>query len=152
MEQFGSRLEILRYPEKIPNKLMSIIPESIPEKPKSDEEWKDQYFKKTRWRIPTRTGAFLARAESHKKLKNAPKNAEYWKNQYFKKNPELIRTKTANSLGLNSTLIKKQRLKLPKGYPKACSPRAEILPSFPRKNRDPKNSQAIVWFLTSFCS
>ena len=67
---------------------MSIIPESIPEKPKSDEEWKDQYFKKNPLADTNKDGKLSwPELNAHKKLKNAPKNAEYWKNQYFKKNP-----------------------------------------------------------------
>ena len=74
--------------KKFRDKLLSIIPESIPEKPKSDEEWKDQYFKKNPLADTNKDGALSwPELNAHKKLKNAPKNAEYWKNQYFKKNP-----------------------------------------------------------------
>ncbi len=74
--------------KKYRKKLLSIIPKSIPEKPKSDEEWKDQYFKKNPLADTNKDGALSwPELNAHKKLKNAPKNAEYWKNQYFKKNP-----------------------------------------------------------------
>lgn len=74
--------------KKFRKKLLSIIPESIPEKPKSDKEWKDQYFKKNPLADTNKDGALSwPELNAHKKLKNAPKNAEYWKNQYFKKNP-----------------------------------------------------------------
>ena len=74
--------------KKYRKKLLSIIPESIPEKPKSDEEWKDLYFKKNPLADTNKDGTLSwPELNAHKKLKNAPKNAEYWKNQYFKKNP-----------------------------------------------------------------
>ena len=74
--------------KKFRKKLLSIIPESIPEKPKSDKEWKDQYFKKNPLADTNKDGALSwPELNAHKKLQNAPKNAEYWKNQYFKKNP-----------------------------------------------------------------
>ena len=75
--------------EQFRKKLLSIIPESIPEKPKSNEYWKDQYFKKNPQADANKDGTLSwSELNAHKKLKNAPKDAEYWKNQYFKKNPE----------------------------------------------------------------
>ncbi len=75
--------------EKFRKKLLSIIPKSIPEKPKSNEYWKDQYFKKNPQADANKDGTLSwPELNAHKKLKNAPKDAEYWKNQYFKKNPE----------------------------------------------------------------
>ena len=75
--------------EKFRKKLLSIIPKSIPEKPKSNEYWKDQYFKKNPQADANKDGTLSwPELNTHKKLKNAPKDAEYWKNQYFKKNPE----------------------------------------------------------------
>jgi len=75
--------------EQFRKKLLSIIPKSIPEKPKSNEYWKDQYFKKNPQADANKDGTLSwSELNAHKKLKNAPKDAEYWKNQYFKKNPE----------------------------------------------------------------
>jgi len=75
--------------EQFRKKLLSIIPKSIPEKPKSNEYWKDQYFKKNPQADANKDGTLSwPELNAHKKLKNAPKDAEYWKNQYFKKNPE----------------------------------------------------------------
>ena len=75
--------------ERYRKKLLSIIPESIPEKPKSNEYWKDQYFKKNPQADANKDGTLSwPELNAHKKLKNAPKDAEYWKNQYFKKNPK----------------------------------------------------------------
>lgn len=75
--------------KKYRKKLLSIIPKSIPEKPKSDEEWKDLYFKKNPLADTNKDGSLSwPELNAHRKLNNAPKNAEYWKNQYFKKNPE----------------------------------------------------------------
>ncbi len=75
--------------KKYRKKLLSIIPKSIPEKRKSDEEWKDLYFKKNPLADTNKDGSLSwPELNAHRKLKNAPKNAEYWKNLYFKKNPE----------------------------------------------------------------
>tara|TARA_B100000902_G_scaffold193084_1_gene184515 strand:+ start:526 stop:2355 length:1830 start_codon:yes stop_codon:yes gene_type:complete len=75
--------------ERYRKKLLSIIPKSIPEKPKSNEYWKDQYFKKNPQADANKDGTLSwPELNAHKKLKNAPKDAEYWKNQYFKKNPK----------------------------------------------------------------
>jgi len=70
-------------------KLLARIPKSIPEKPKSNEEWKNDYFKKNP-KADTNKDGDLSWPElnAHKKLMNAPKDAEYWKNHYFKKNPK----------------------------------------------------------------
>ena len=75
--------------EKYRKQLLSIIPKSIPEKPKSDEEWKALYFRKNPKADANKDGSLSwPELNAHKKLKNVPKNAEYWKDQYFKKNPQ----------------------------------------------------------------
>ena len=75
--------------ERYRKKLLSIIPESIPEKPKSNEYWKDQYFKKNPQADANKDGTLSwPEMNAHKKLKDEPKDANYWKDQYFKKNPK----------------------------------------------------------------
>jgi len=71
--------------------LLSIIPESIPEKPKSNEYWKDQYFKKNP-SADTNGDGTLSWAEltAHRKMSEEEKKLlqnEHWKNSYLKKNP-----------------------------------------------------------------
>jgi iduronate 2-sulfatase len=71
--------------------LLSIIPESIPEKPKSNEYWKDQFFKKNP-SADTNGDGKLSWPEltAHKKMSEEEKKVlqnEHWKNSYFKKNP-----------------------------------------------------------------
>ena len=71
--------------------LLSIIPESIPEKPKSNEYWKDQYFKKNP-SADTNGDGTLSWAEltAHRKMSEEEKKVlqnEHWKNSYLKKNP-----------------------------------------------------------------
>ena len=74
---------------KYRKKLLSIIPKSIPQKPKSNEYWKDQYFKKNPKADANKDGTLSWKElNEHKKEMNAPKDAEYWKNFYFKKNPK----------------------------------------------------------------
>lgn len=69
--------------------LTSIIPDSIPEKPKSAEQWKSEYFNKNPKADVNKNGELSwQELNAHKKLMAAPKDAEYWKNFYFKKNPE----------------------------------------------------------------
>jgi arylsulfatase A-like enzyme len=69
--------------------LISIIPDSIPEKPKSAEQWKSEYFNKNPKADTNKNGELSwQELNAHKKLMAAPKDAEYWKNFYFKKNPE----------------------------------------------------------------
>ena len=75
--------------EKYRKQLLEIIPESIPEKPKSNEWWREQYFKKNPKADANKDGTLSWKElNDHKKEMNAPKDAEYWKNQFFKKNPE----------------------------------------------------------------
>ena len=75
--------------KKYRKKLLSIIPESIPDKPKSNEYWKDQYFKKNPQADANKDGTLSwPEMNAHKKLKDEPKDANYWKDQYFKKNPK----------------------------------------------------------------
>ena len=71
--------------------LLSIIPESIPEKPKSNEYWKDLFFKKNP-SADTNGDGNLSWAElnTHKKMSAEEKKTlqnNHWKNSYFKKNP-----------------------------------------------------------------
>ena len=71
--------------------LLTVIPESIPEKPKSNEYWKDQYFKKNP-SADTNGDGTLSWAEltAHRKMSEEEKKAlqnEHWKNSYLKKNP-----------------------------------------------------------------
>jgi arylsulfatase A-like enzyme len=71
--------------------LLAIIPESIPEKPKSNEYWKDQFFKKNP-SADTNGDGTLSWAEltAHRKMPEEEKKAlqnELWKTSYFKKNP-----------------------------------------------------------------
>ena len=71
--------------------LLSVIPKSAPEKPKSDEFWKDQYFKKNP-SADTNEDGVLSWAEfhSHKKMPENQKKVlqnNHWKNSYFKKYP-----------------------------------------------------------------
>jgi iduronate 2-sulfatase len=70
------------------NKLLGIIPKSIPEKPKNDEDWNEQYFKKNP-KADTSKDGYLSWSElnAHKKLNTPRKKAEDWKDIYFKKNP-----------------------------------------------------------------
>ena len=75
--------------KKYRKKLLTIIPESIPEKPQSNKFWKDQYFKKNPKADADKDGTLSWKElNEHKKEMNAPKDAEYWKNFYFKKNPQ----------------------------------------------------------------
>jgi iduronate 2-sulfatase len=71
--------------------LLSIIPKSIPEKPKSDEFWKDQYFKKNPSADSNGDGKLTwAELNAHKKMPESKKKVlqnEHWKNSYFRKNP-----------------------------------------------------------------
>ena len=71
--------------------LLSVIPESIPEKPKSNEYWKDLYFKKNP-SADTNGDGLLSWPEltAHKKMPEEEKKAlqsELWKTSYFRKNP-----------------------------------------------------------------
>ena len=72
-------------------KLLSIIPESIPEKPKSNDYWKDQYFKKNPFADTDGDGTLSwAEHNNHKKMPESQKKVlqnEHWKNSYLKKNP-----------------------------------------------------------------
>ena len=72
-------------------KLLSIIPESIPEKPKSNDYWKDQYFKKNPSADTDGDGTLSwAEHNNHKKMPESQKKVlqnEHWKNSYLKKNP-----------------------------------------------------------------
>jgi hypothetical protein len=70
---------------------LSIIPKSIPEKPKSNEYWKEQYFKKNP-SADTNGDGTLSWAEltAHRKMSEEEKKVlqnEHWKNSYLKKNP-----------------------------------------------------------------
>ncbi len=71
--------------------LLSIIPESIPEKPKSNEYWKDQYFKKNPSADSNADGSLSwSELTAHKKMSEEEKKIlqnEHWKNSYLKKNP-----------------------------------------------------------------
>ena len=71
--------------------LLSIIPKSIPEKPKSNEYWKEQYFKKNPSADSNGDGKLTwAELNAHKKMPESKKKIlqnEYWKNSYFRKNP-----------------------------------------------------------------
>ena len=82
---FGEKLAGFR------KQLLSIIPESILEKPKSNEYWKDQYFKKNP-SADTNADGTLSWAEltAHRKMSEEEKKVlhnEHWKNSYLKKNP-----------------------------------------------------------------
>ena len=72
-------------------KLLSIIPESIPEKPKSNDYWKDQYFKKNPSADTDGDGTLSwSEHNNHKKMPESQKKVlqnEHWKNSYLKKNP-----------------------------------------------------------------
>jgi iduronate 2-sulfatase len=71
--------------------LLSIIPKSIPEKPKSNEYWKEQYFKKNPSADSNGDGKLTwAELNAHKKMPESKKKVlqnEHWKNSYFRKNP-----------------------------------------------------------------
>ena len=71
--------------------LLSVIPESIPEKPKSNEYWKDQYFKKNPSADSNDDGSLSwAELSAHRKMSEEEKKFlqnEHWKNSYLKKNP-----------------------------------------------------------------
>jgi len=71
--------------------LLSIIPESIPEKPKSNEYWKDQFFKKNSTADTNGDGTLSwTELTAHRKMSEEEKKVlqnEHWKNSYFKKNP-----------------------------------------------------------------
>ena len=73
-------------------KLLSIIPKSIPEKPKSDEFWKTQYFKKNPSADTNKDGMLSwAELNTHKKLSEDQKKVlknNHWKNSYLQKNPD----------------------------------------------------------------
>ena len=71
--------------------LLSNHSKSIPEKPKSNEYWKDLYFKKNS-SADTNADGTLSWAEltAHKKMTEEEKKVlqnEHWKNSYLKKNP-----------------------------------------------------------------
>jgi len=85
-----SHEKILR---KYRSRLLSIIPESIPEKPKSDEYWKALYFKKNPQADANGDGKLTWKEmNDHKKNPSAGESKklsnEQWKEQYFKKNPQ----------------------------------------------------------------
>ena len=71
--------------------LLSVIPKSAPEKPKSDEFWKDQYFKKNPSADANEDGILSwAEFHAHKKMPENQKKVlqnNHWKNSYFKQNP-----------------------------------------------------------------
>jgi iduronate 2-sulfatase len=71
--------------------LLSIIPKSIPEKPKSNEHWKNQYFKKNPSADSNGDGKLTwAELNAHKKMPESKKKIlqnEHWKNSYLKKHP-----------------------------------------------------------------
>ena len=71
--------------------LLSVIPKSIPEKPKSNDYWKDQYFKKNPSADSNSDGSLSwAELTAHKKMSEKEKKAlqsDLWKTSYFKKNP-----------------------------------------------------------------
>ena len=73
------------------NQLLSVIPKSIPEKPKSNEYWKEQYFKKNP-SADSNGDEKLTWAElnAHKEMPESQKKIlqnEHWKNSYFRKHP-----------------------------------------------------------------
>jgi iduronate 2-sulfatase len=72
-------------------KLFSIIPQSIPEKVKSNNYWKDQYFKKNPSADANGDGSLSwPELNTHKKMSAEEKKTlqnNHWKNSYFKKNP-----------------------------------------------------------------
>ena len=85
-----SHEKILR---KYRSRLLSIIPESIPEKPKSDEHWKALYFKKNPQADANGDGKLTWKEmNDHKKNPSAGESKklsnEQWKEQYFNKNPQ----------------------------------------------------------------
>jgi iduronate 2-sulfatase len=71
--------------------LLSIIPESIPEKPQSNERWKEQYFKKNPSADSNGDGSLTwAELNAHKKMPESKKKIlqnEHWKSSYFRKHP-----------------------------------------------------------------
>ena len=71
--------------------LLSIIPKSIPEKPKSNEYWKEQYFKKNPSADLNGDGKLTwAELNAHKKMPESKKKVlqnVHWKNSYFRKHP-----------------------------------------------------------------
>ena len=73
-------------------KLLSFIPKSIPEKPKSDEFWKTQYFKKNPSADTNKDGMLSwTELNTHRQLSESQKNVlknNLWKNSYFIKNPD----------------------------------------------------------------
>jgi iduronate 2-sulfatase len=77
---------------KYRSQLLSIIPDSIPEKPKSDEHWKNLYFKKNPSADANGDGVLSwAEHNAHKSMPASEKKeliGENWKNNYFKKNPK----------------------------------------------------------------
>ena len=74
--------------EKYRTQLLGIIPESIPERPKTTKDWKDEYFEKNPKADTNKDGELSwPELQSHKKQMEAPKDSEYWKNFYFKENP-----------------------------------------------------------------
>ena len=77
--------------QKYRSQLLAIIPDSIPEKPKSNEYWKEMYFKKNPTADTNGDGALSwAEHHAHQKMSESEKKAleaENWKNIYFKKNP-----------------------------------------------------------------
>ena len=77
--------------QKYRSQLLSIIPDSIPEKPKKDDHWKNIYFKKNPT-ADTNADGDLSWAEhnAHRNMPEDQKNAlegNNWKNIYFKNNP-----------------------------------------------------------------
>ena len=73
------------------NQLLSVIPKSIPEKPKSNEYWKEQYFKKNPSADSNGDGKLTwAELNAHKKMPESKKKIlqnEHWKNSYFRNHP-----------------------------------------------------------------
>ena len=73
------------------NQLLSVIPKSIPEKPKSNEYWKEQYFKKNPSADSNGDGKLTwAELNAHKEMPESQKKIlqnEHWKNSYFRKHP-----------------------------------------------------------------
>ncbi len=73
------------------NQLLSVIPKSIPEKPKSNEYWKEHYFKKNPSADSNGDGKLTwAELNAHKEMPESQKKIlqnEHWKNSYFRKHP-----------------------------------------------------------------
>lgn len=70
------------------SKLLAVISKSIPLKPKSNKEWKVQYFKKNPNADTNKDGSLSwAELNMHKKQNTPQEKADQWKDIYFKKNP-----------------------------------------------------------------